>query len=109
MDKLKTVKTLIQPDTASDELLNVLLEQAAEIVLTRRYPFGYPSDVVVPERYALTQCQIAVELFSRMGAEGQTGHSENGISRSWEAGDVSPALLSRITPLCGSVEVVSGK
>ena len=50
-----------------------------------------------------TQIQIAVELFSKRGAEGQTGHSENGISRSYESADVSPSLLKRITPLVGSV------
>lgn len=103
MDKLQTVKTLIQPDTASDELLNALLEQAGGIVLARRYPFGTPAVDEVPARYEYIQCRIAVELYSRLGAEGQKAHSENGISRTWEAGDVSPSLLAKITPMCGSV------
>jgi hypothetical protein len=49
------------------------------------------------------QMRIAVELFSKMGAEGQTEHAENGITRKWEAGDVSPSLLRTIVPVCGSV------
>lgn len=103
MDKLESLRLMVQPDEPSDELLLILLDQAAEIVLNRRYPFGVPSGAEVPDRYAYTQCQIAVELYGKMGAEGQTGHNENGVNRSWEAADVSPSLLRRIAPLVGSV------
>ena len=72
-------------------------------MLNRRYPFGVPKDATVPVAYDHIQLQIAVELFSKMGAEGQTAHGENGISRSYEAADVSPSLLKRIVPLVGSV------
>lgn len=103
MGNIERLRLMLQPDVPSDDLLLVLLDQAAEIVLNRRYPFGIPSGAVVPKQYELTQCQIAVELFSKMGAEGQTAHDENGIGRTWEAGDVSPSLLKRIIPLAGSV------
>ncbi len=102
-EKLERLEALISPDTASIELLSFLLEQAEGIVLNRRYPFGAPEDAVVPVAYEHIQLQIAVELFSKMGAEGQTGHSENGVSRTWEAGDVSQSLLKRIVPMVGSV------
>lgn len=103
MDKKEIVALMIQPDTAPENLLLALLQQAEAIVLNRRYPFGYPEGTVVPPQYEQIQCRIAVELFSKMGAEGQTAHSENGISRSWEAADVSPSLLQTIVPLVGSV------
>lgn len=103
MDKLETVKLMLGADAPGDELLLVILEQAAEIVKARRWPFGAPADAEVPARYEYTQCQIAVELFGKMGAEGQTEHNENGVNRKWEAADVSPSLLRRIIPLCGSV------
>ena len=102
-DKIKRLAVLISPDTADTELLNVLVEQSEGIVLNRRYPFGAPKDAVVPMAYEHIQLQIAVELFSKMGAEGQTAHSENGIGRTYEAADVSPSLLKRIIPVCGSV------
>ena len=102
-EKLSRLRVLISPDTASEDLLSYLLEQAGGIVLNRRYPFGPPEGLGVPAAYEHIQLQVAVELFSKMGAEGQTGHSENGISRSYEAADVSPSLLRRITPLVGSV------
>ncbi len=102
-EKLEQFEVLVSPDTASSDLLSLLLKQAEGIVLNRRYPFGPPEGAVVPEAYEHIQLQIAVELFSKMGAEGQTGHSENGVNRSYEAADVSPSLLKRIVPLVGSV------
>lgn len=102
-EKLARLSELISPDTASDTLLLSLLELAEGIVLNKRYPFGVPEGAVVEARYEHIQLQIALELFSKMGAEGQTAHNENGISRSYEAADVSPSLLRRIVPLAGSV------
>lgn len=102
-EKLERLAVLISPDTASPELLTVLLEQAEGIVLNKRYPFGIPEEATVPTAYEHIQIQIALELFSKMGAEGQTSHSENGINRTYEAADVSPSLLRRIIPVVGSV------
>jgi hypothetical protein len=33
------------------------------------------------------------------GVEGQTGHGENGLSRSYDTGEISKALLNTITPV----------
>lgn len=101
--KIERLAVLISPDTVSTELAVALIEQAEGIVLNRRYPFGAPEGATVPPMYEHIQLQIAVELYSKMGAEGQTAHGENGISRTYEAADVSPSLLKRIIPLCGSV------
>ena len=101
--KLEKLKVLISPETASDDLLLYLLEQAEGIVLNRRYPFGIPEGAELSAFHQLIQVRVAVELFGKMGAEGQTAHNENGISRTWEAGDVSPSLLRQIVPVCGSV------
>ncbi len=55
------------------------------------------SDVVEPQ-YLNLQLKIAVELYSKQGAEGQLSHSENGIGRSYDKTDVSIGLLEQITP-----------
>lgn len=102
-EKIAGLKVLISPETADDSLLSILLSQAEGIVLNKRYPFGQPEDAKVPSAYEHIQLQIAVELFAKMGAEGQTAHNENGIYRTYEAADVSPSLLKRIIPICGSV------
>ena len=101
--KLEKLKVLISPETASDDLLLYLLEQAEGIILNRRYPFGVPEGATLSVLHQQVQIRVAVELFSKMGAEGQTTHDENGIKRTWEAGDVSPSLLRQIVPVCGSV------
>lgn len=102
-EKIERLAVLISPDTASDDLLLYLLEQAEGIILNRRYPFGAPAGASVTPQYEQIQLRIAVELFTKMGAEGQTQHQENGVNRTWEAGDVSPSLLRQIIPACGSV------
>lgn len=101
--KIEKLKVLISPDTATDPLLLYLLEQAEGIILNRRYPFGAPEGATLSAFHEQIQIRMAVELFNKMGAEGQTVHEENGIKRTWEAGDVSPSLLKVIVPVCGSV------
>ena len=102
-EKLARLVVLISPDSASEDLLSYLLEQAEGIILNRRYPFGAPEGATVPAAYDQIQLRIAVELFSKMGAEGQTAMEENGIKRTYEAADVSPSLLKQIVPYVGSV------
>ena len=102
-EKIAKLGVLISPDTADTSLLLALIEQAEGIVLNRRYPFGAPEGAVVPTAYEHIQLQIALELFSKLGAEGQVVHDENGIKRTYEAADVSPSLLKRIVPVVGSV------
>ena len=102
-EKITSLEALISPDTADHQILLQMITLAEGIVLNRRYPFGIPEGATVPTQYEHVQLQIAVELFSKMGAEGQTAHSENGISRTYESAGVSQALLKRIVPICGSV------
>ena len=42
--------------------------------------------------------RIAVDLFNKLGAEGETAHSENGVSRTYGAENVSTDLLAEIMP-----------
>lgn len=102
-EKIERLAVLISPDTATDDLLHYLLEQSEGIVLNRRYPFGAPEGATLSPFLEQIQIRVAVELFSKMGAEGQTAHNENGVSRTYEAADVSPSLLRQIVPVCGSV------
>lgn len=102
-EKLERLVALISPDTASNDLLLNLLEQAEGIILNRRYPFGAPEGTTLSALHEQIQLRMAVELFNKMGAEGQTEHAENGVTRKWEAGDISPSLLRLVIPVCGSV------
>lgn len=104
-EKLFALRQRIEPDVADDDLLFELLAQAGAIVLNRRFPFGYPEGMEVPHQYERLQISIALELFNKMGAEGETSHNENGISRTYEAGDISPSLLKQIIPMCAGVTI----
>lgn len=80
-----------------DELLNMFLSIAAQKILDRAFPFD--EDVKeVPRRYHLKQVEIAAYLYNKQGAEGQTAHAENGITRTYGSADVPEAMLQGIVP-----------
>lgn len=101
-EKIKIVKTMIDTDDA-DEVLSTYLLLAGRKIIARAFPYG--TDVTeVPTRYELNQCEIAAYLLNKRGAEGQTSHSENGISRSYENADVPSSMLKSIVPYCGVIK-----
>jgi hypothetical protein len=101
--KLEQLKSLLGiSGTDEDALLLTLLSISAQKILDRVYP--YDSTVTeVPNRYAIKQVEIAVYLYNKRGAEGQTAHNENGISRTYESADVPESLMRGITPFVGVV------
>lgn len=98
-EKLKMVKAMT--GETDESVLSTYLSIAGNKVLKRAYPFD-STVTVVPDRYAYNQVEIAAYLVNKRGAEGETAHSENGISRSYEDGDVPPTLLREIVP-CASL------
>ena len=102
-EKIAQLAALISPDTADDKLLSRYIVLSEGIVLNKRFPFGIPAGATVPLQYEHIQLQIALELFAKRGAEGQTEHDENGIARKYESANVSSSLLRCITPILGSV------
>jgi len=62
---------------------------------------GIGETKVVPSKYEYKQCEIAAFLLNKRGAEGQTGHNENGVSRAYEGGTIPPSMLAEITPYVG--------
>lgn len=79
------------------------LKLAGEVVLAKAFPFDSTKNEV-PGKYAMKQIEIAAYLMNKRGAEGQLLHSENGISRSYESGDVPDSMLKGITPFCGVIQ-----
>ena len=102
---LQNLRLLLDEDGSTDLLLSYLLEIAASKILERCYPFD-ATQTTVPDRYLYKQVEIAQFLWNKRGAEGQTAHSENGISRTYEGGDVPESLLRGITPFVGAVVTV---
>lgn len=104
MDKLSTLKVLLGvTDTSEDQLLLTFLSLAEEKILERLYPYDGEKKEL-PQRYNGKQLEIAVYLYNKQGAEGQTAHSENGISRTYESADVPESMLRGIAPFVGGIK-----
>lgn len=103
IEKLALCRVMVeQPDTAegwSDGILNSYLKIAGQKIINRAYPYD---DTVteVPRRYGILQCEIATYLLNKRGADGETAHSENGISRTYENADVPDSMLADVVPHC---------
>lgn len=87
-----------------DSVLSVYLLIAKDKVLNCLYPYENVESLEVPVRYHSVQIEIAVYLLNKRGAEGETVHNENGISRTYGSSDVPPAILRKITPFAGSIK-----
>lgn len=101
MDILERLRTrLTDGENVPDEdLMADCVEMAKNAILGRRFPYQeWPSDI--EPRYQDLQVRIAVDLYNKIGAEGETGHSENGITRNYESSWISEQLLSEVTPYC---------
>lgn len=101
-EKLATVKAMIGSDD-TDEVLSTYLKLAARKIITRAYPYDKEA-TEVPKQYDFLQCEIAAYMLNKRGAEGQTGHSENGISRQYENADIPSSMLKGITPHVGVIK-----
>jgi hypothetical protein len=100
-EKLQLLKAMVG-ESDTEEVLLAYLNIAGNKIINRAFP--YDSEVTeVPRRYEFLQCEIAAYLLNKRGAEGQTGHSENGISRSYESADVPESLLGAVTPNVGVI------
>ena len=102
--RLLTLRAMIgDSDNPTNETLTVYLSLAVNAVMNRLYPFGW-EDKHLPNKYDLKVCEIACYLYNKRGAEGQTGHSENGISRSYESASIPNSMLKEITPFVGVIK-----
>lgn len=111
LDRLKVQLEI--KDNSQNQLLLDLLESAKYAILSRRYPFqDFPVDEngepILEKRYLDLQVRIAIYLYNKLGAEGQIGHSENGIGRSWKSEDIPESLLDQVVPFVGTPFRIGG-
>ena len=97
-EKIVLVKSM--SGESDESTVFAYLSLAGDKICRRAYPFD-PTVTEVPEQYSYLQVEIAVYLLNKRGAEFETSHSENGISRTYEDGDVPPSMLRQIVPVCG--------
>lgn len=100
-EKLTALKSMVG-NSDPDEVLSTYLDFAGSKILAKVYP--YQNDVTeVPVQYAHIQVEIAAYMLNKRGAEGQTSHTENGVSRSYENGDIPSSMLKAVIPYCGVI------
>ncbi len=96
-EKVDVVKTMT--DETDTTVISVFLNIAKETILNRLYPHETEDDKRTwLTKYDLVQCRVASYLLNKRGAEGETSHSENGITRSYKNGDIPSSLMQEITP-----------
>lgn len=84
-------------DTGSDEVLKKYLRDAVAWVNDRRN-YTPAEEELCESRFLPAVVRLAVYSYAKRGAEGQTSHGENGISRVWGASSY-PTDLQREVPM----------
>lgn len=89
LEKLKIRLGMDTADTPQDNLLNLLLEDAANEIL------DYCNrDSILPKMEGL-QRELAITYYNRQGTEGESSHSEGGISVSYST-EIPENIKSRL-------------
>ena len=86
-----------------DNVVSAYLAEAEDAIMNRAYPYGYDEGTEFPAKYDLLACKITVFLLDKRGGEGQVGHSENGISRTYGGSDIPADMLQTVVPYCSSI------
>lgn len=100
-EKLTALRAMVG-GSDTDEVLSTYLDLAGSKIIDRAYPYGSDT-TVVPTRYHHLQVEVAAYMLNKRGAEGQIVHTENGITRQYESGDVPDSLLKAVVPHCGVI------
>lgn len=86
-------------DTYSDDYLLYEIKQAISTI-NRCRRFVPTDDNLYDTKYEYLIVPLSVSAIAKIGAEGETSHSENGISRTYSsANDYPKDLLQQIIPL----------
>lgn len=91
--QLQRLKKLVGNPNNEDEILQFCLDNASDIICEIR------NSDKVESQYLTRQLNIAIEIYNKRGAEGQTSHDENGLARTYESGDISDSVINKITPV----------
>ena len=100
IDKISMV-TAMTGET-NEATVPAYLDIAGSKICHKAYPFA-ETEMNVPPKYDYTQVEIAVYLLNKRGAEGETSHSENGISRAYENADIPASLMREIVPMASTI------
>lgn len=84
---LSSELTIENNEASQKQLMAKVKNAIREVKKHRNYPDSYTEDVIAKdlEKYYSNIHDLALYDYNQIGAEGQTGHSENGTSRNWKS------------------------
>lgn len=90
-------------DSSQDSLLSLFLSQAEKKVIKARHPYGVTElqRAKALDDYSDNVENIFIYLWNKQGAEGESAHNENGISRTYESAGIPSSYLDDIVPCVG--------
>lgn len=100
-EEMTATVSLLLDDPRLDKYILYYLEQAKGAVMAHLYPYKDAQWEDVPSKHHARTCEIAVFLVNKRGAEGETAHSENGVSRSYESAGIPKSYFEGMVPFCG--------
>lgn len=89
LSKLKLKLGVPLADVSQDDLLSLYLEDAKDTILELAHLEELPQSLLS------TQIELAIIYYNKEGIEGQTSHSEGGVSRSFEEG-IPESIMKKI-------------
>ncbi len=105
MDAISALQIALEGEKLSSEKISYLLDTAEDMILDE---IGREK---LPDRLVSAQVQLAVIIYNRQGAEGESSRSEGGISRSFIDG-LPAEIKSRLKNYprkVGVINAVNGK
>lgn len=82
--------------------ISIYLMLAKKELIRKIFPYGDGTEEI-PAKYEGLDIQAAEYLLNKRGAEGETQHSENGMTRTYESGGLPKSILEQIVPICGVI------
>lgn len=96
-EKVKRKAKKLDLDFSDDDIYDEI-DNAFEAINSRRH-FNPTSSILIEDQYKNLACNLCISVMTKEGAEGETSHSENGITRAYDSSDYPASMLNRIVPL----------
>ena len=97
---LNDVRTYLgdEADDNDNPVLLIIINRAIRRVCNKRYPWGYSDEekTTAVEKYREVIFDAVIWYWAKQGSEGQSSHSENGISRGY---DSEESLYADVVPM----------
>lgn len=100
-EKIAMVKAMT--DETDTEVISAFLSKAALELYRLIDPYKTTDKETIVEENVDLQVDIASYRINKRGWDYESSHSENGVTRVYETGDLPDSILRRITPKAGVV------